>query len=117
MAVVLKTTEPETVPGVRIPLPPPTYAHACQRLRELRLASHAKVVRRSLGEGGRHIHSFFSTLIRRQVVEKWRRYGGSIESNSAERDPFRKEQLLQRTEREVVVLLARETREVVGTAT
>ena len=23
MAVVLKTTEPETVPGVRIPLPPP----------------------------------------------------------------------------------------------
>ena len=81
------------------------------------MASHANVVRRSLGEGGRHIHSFFSTLIRRQVVEKWRRYGGSIESNSAERDPFRKEQLLQRTEREVVVLLARETREVVGTAT
>jgi hypothetical protein len=24
MAVVLKTTEPETVPGVRIPLPPPS---------------------------------------------------------------------------------------------
>jgi hypothetical protein len=24
MAVVLKTTAPETVPGVRIPLPPPT---------------------------------------------------------------------------------------------
>ena len=28
MAVVLKTTEPETVPGVRIPLSPPTFAHA-----------------------------------------------------------------------------------------
>jgi hypothetical protein len=26
MAVVLKTTEPETVPGVRIPLPPPSFA-------------------------------------------------------------------------------------------
>ena len=26
MAVVLKTTEPETVPGVRIPLSPPTFA-------------------------------------------------------------------------------------------
>jgi hypothetical protein len=26
MAVVLKTTEPETVPGVRIPLPPPNHA-------------------------------------------------------------------------------------------
>ena len=26
MAVVLKTTEPETVPGVRIPLPPPNFA-------------------------------------------------------------------------------------------
>src|SRR4051812_13154568 len=25
MAVVLKTTEPETVPGVRIPLPPPSH--------------------------------------------------------------------------------------------
>jgi hypothetical protein len=24
--VVLKTTEPETVPGVRIPLSPPTFA-------------------------------------------------------------------------------------------
>jgi hypothetical protein len=27
MAVVLKTTEPETVPGVRIPLPPPEKAY------------------------------------------------------------------------------------------
>src|SRR5688572_17503677 len=27
MAVVLKTTEPERVPGVRIPLSPPTFAH------------------------------------------------------------------------------------------
>ena len=26
---------------------PPTFAHACQRERELRLASHAKVVHRS----------------------------------------------------------------------
>jgi hypothetical protein len=26
MAVVLKTTEPETVPGVRIPLSPPAFA-------------------------------------------------------------------------------------------
>src|SRR5437868_13158268 len=26
MAVVLKTTVPETVPGVRIPLPPPSFA-------------------------------------------------------------------------------------------
>ena len=43
MAVVLKTTEPGRVPGVRIPLSPPTFAHACQRTRELRLASHAKV--------------------------------------------------------------------------
>jgi hypothetical protein len=39
--------------------------------------------------------NFFSTLIRRQVVEKWRRYGGSIESNSVVRDSFREEQLLQ----------------------
>ena len=30
----------------------PTFAHACQPRRELRLASHAKVVRRSLSEGG-----------------------------------------------------------------
>jgi hypothetical protein len=29
MAVVLKTTVRETVPGVRIPLPPPTFALAC----------------------------------------------------------------------------------------
>jgi hypothetical protein len=36
-----------------------------------------------------------STPIRRQVVEKWRRCGGSIESISVERDSFRKEQLLQ----------------------
>ena len=43
MAVVLKTTVGETPPGVRIPLPPPTFAHACHRARELRLASHAKV--------------------------------------------------------------------------
>ena len=28
MAVVLKTTVRETVPGVRIPLPPPTYTRA-----------------------------------------------------------------------------------------
>ena len=30
--------------GVRIPPSPPTFAHACQRDRQLRLASHAKVV-------------------------------------------------------------------------
>jgi hypothetical protein len=40
-------------------------------------------------------HNFFSTLIRRQVVEEWRRYGSSIESSSVVRDPFREEQLLQ----------------------
>ena len=40
--------------GVRIPSGPPTFAHACQRARELRLASHATVVHRSpKGEGGR----------------------------------------------------------------
>jgi hypothetical protein len=39
MAVVLKTTVPGRVPGVRIPPSPPTFAHACQRERELRLAS------------------------------------------------------------------------------
>ena len=37
MAVVLKTTVPGRVPGVRIPLPPPTFAHA-RGARELRLA-------------------------------------------------------------------------------
>jgi hypothetical protein len=30
---------------------------------------------------------------RRQVAKKWRRYGSSIESNSVERNSFRKEQL------------------------
>ena len=40
-------------------------------------------------------HSLIGAPRRRQVVEKWRRYGGSIESNSVVRDPFRKEQLLQ----------------------
>ena len=40
-------------------------------------------------------HSFISTLGRRQVVEKWCRYGGSIESISVVRDSFREEQLLQ----------------------
>ena len=40
----------------RVLVGPPTFAHACQRERELRLASHAKVVRRSpQGEGGRRI--------------------------------------------------------------
>ena len=33
MAVVLKTTEPETVPGVRIPLSPPAFAHDPRELR------------------------------------------------------------------------------------
>src|SRR4051812_21230296 len=42
----------ETLPRVRIPLSPPTFAHACRRHRELRLASHAKVVRRSAKRGG-----------------------------------------------------------------
>src|SRR5258706_14607276 len=46
MAVVLKTTEPETVPGVRIPLSPP-FAHACRLARELRAAGRAKGVHRS----------------------------------------------------------------------
>ena len=40
-------------------------------------------------------HTFMSTLRRRQVVEKWYRCGGSIESISVERDSLRKEQLLQ----------------------
>jgi hypothetical protein len=39
-------------------------------------------------------HTFITTLGRRQVLEKWCRYGGSIESISVERDSFRKEQLL-----------------------
>ncbi len=40
-------------------------------------------------------HTFISTLKRRQVVEKWCRYDGSIESISVERDSFRKEQPLK----------------------
>jgi hypothetical protein len=40
-------------------------------------------------------HLFISTLRRRQVLEKWCRCGGSIESISVERDSFRKEQLLK----------------------
>src|SRR5687768_5914296 len=36
-------------------------------------------------------HSFISTLRRRQVVEKWCRCGGSIESNSVVRDSLREE--------------------------
>ena len=40
-------------------------------------------------------HSFINALRRRQVFEKWCRYGGSIESISVVRDPFREEQLLQ----------------------
>jgi hypothetical protein len=39
--------------------------------------------------------NFLGTLIRRQVVEKGRRCGGSIESSSAVRDPFRNKRLLQ----------------------
>jgi hypothetical protein len=39
-------------PRVRVPSTPPTFAHACQRVRELRLASHAKVVHRSATRGG-----------------------------------------------------------------
>src|SRR4249919_2136463 len=60
----------------------PTFAHACQRRRELRLAGHAEVVRRSLGGGGPQIPPFISTVGRRPVLEKWRRCGGSIESIS-----------------------------------
>ena len=52
MAAVLKTAVPERVSGVRIPPSPPTFAHACQHVRELRLAGQAKVVRRSFSEGG-----------------------------------------------------------------
>ena len=43
----------------------------------------------------RLIQTFLSTLIRRQVVEKWCRYGGSIESISVVRDSLREEQQLQ----------------------
>ena len=58
MAVVLKTTVRETVPGVRIPLPPPTFAHRSlrSRLRSAGRVSRAssKVVHRSAQrEGGR----------------------------------------------------------------
>jgi hypothetical protein len=43
-----------TLRPVRFLCGPPTFAHPCQRTRELRLASHAKVVHRSpKGEGGR----------------------------------------------------------------
>ncbi len=54
MAVVLKTTEPGRVPGVRIPLSPPTFARHSLRS-WLRLPSHVshssmKVVRRSAGD-------------------------------------------------------------------
>src|SRR5213080_2210231 len=40
-------------------------------------------------------HLFISTLKRRQVIEKWCRCGGSIESIAVVRNSFRKEQLLQ----------------------
>ena len=64
----------------------------------------AKVVRRgrrrfpreSRSEGGPAHHSFISTLGPRQVVEKWCRCGGSIESISVERDPFRKDNCCSR---------------------
>jgi hypothetical protein len=36
-----------------------------------------------------------STLRRRQVLEEWRRCGGSIELISVERDAFWQEQLLE----------------------
>jgi hypothetical protein len=36
-----------------------------------------------------------STLKRHQVLEEWRRCGGSIELTSVERDAFRQEQLLE----------------------
>ena len=61
MAVVLKTTEPGTVPGVRIPLSPPTFVKRSLRLLATAGAPyerHAKAVHRSrerserLGEGG-----------------------------------------------------------------
>src|SRR5688572_16365737 len=61
MAVVLKTTEPETVPGVRIPLSPPTFA-----------LDHAKVGEptnprtRRRAEGGQHqlcVLLLFTTLL------------------------------------------------------
>jgi hypothetical protein len=42
MAVVLKTTVRETVPGVRIPLPPPIFAKRSLRSR-LRLAGPRRV--------------------------------------------------------------------------
>jgi hypothetical protein len=53
-AAVLKTVGSETGPGVRIPLSPPTFAHARHPPRGLRLASQAEVVHRSAKrEGGR----------------------------------------------------------------
>jgi hypothetical protein len=39
--------------------------------------------------------TFLSTLTPRQVLEKWRGCGGSIESISVERDSFRQKQQLQ----------------------
>jgi hypothetical protein len=43
MAVVLKTTEPETVPGVRIPLPPPDFV--CRTLHRWRLEWSSGITR------------------------------------------------------------------------
>jgi hypothetical protein len=68
MAAVLKTAVPGRVPGVRIPPPPPTFAHArvvrelrlagqfahdCQRAVERRLAGHPKVAAHRLWKSPR----------------------------------------------------------------
>jgi hypothetical protein len=46
MAVVLKTTVRETVPGVRIPLPPPTYTRATVRVRAEDIGNRSFLVER-----------------------------------------------------------------------
>jgi hypothetical protein len=46
MAVVLKTTEPETVPGVRIPLPPPAFAAGFGYARSV-IAGSSRAARRA----------------------------------------------------------------------
>ena len=56
-------------------------------------------------------HSFINSLGRRQVVEKWCRYGGSIESISVVRDSFREEHARARPIRTHVVIELRECRQ------
>jgi hypothetical protein len=47
----------------------------------------------ALAEADLTLNSLIGTLRRRQAVEKWCRYGGSLESISVERNSLRKERL------------------------